>query len=225
MKRYWLILPILLFAACAAIIYTQWPRRGVATFKDDFSKGVNPAWSPKTPEKWGLAKEGRKSFYQLKEPGSYEPGVVRPAEYSLISHLTYTDFTFKCKLRCDAPVERRYRDIVIIFGYQDDTHFYYVHLSNITDDLHNGIMLVNGDHRRKLNTDIPEPTLIDMDFHKVEVRRKVITGDIAVYFDGKLVMQGHDRTFISGKVGVGSLDDVGSFDDVYVKGRILVKTP
>jgi len=195
----------------------------VATFRDNFKKGINPVWSAKTPDKWELAEEGGKSFYQLKEPGDYDTGIVRPAEYSLVDHLTYTDFTFKCKLRCDAPVERRYRDVVIIFGYQDDTHFYYVHFSNISDDLHNGIMLVNGDRRRKLNTDTPKPTLTDVDFHKAKVKRNAATGDIKVYFDGKLVMEAQDRTFTAGKVGVGSLDDVGSFDDVYVKGRTLVK--
>ncbi|MFC1713357.1 hypothetical protein ACFL6S_06810 [Candidatus Poribacteria bacterium] len=220
-----MILPILLFAVCAVIVYMQWPRSGVATFKDKFRKSINPAWSPKTADKWELAKEDRKSLYQLKEPGEYDPGVVRPAEYSLISHITYTDFTFKCKLRCDAPVERRYRDLVIIFGYQDDTHFYYVHFSNISDDLHNGIMLVDGDRRRKLNIDVPKPTLTDMDFHKVKVKRDIATGDIAVYFDGKLMMEAQDKTFMVGKVGVGSMDDVGSFDDVYVKGKILVGAP
>jgi hypothetical protein len=205
-------------------MYIMWPRSGVVVFKDKFKKGISAAWSPRTPEKWELAKEEKSSFYRLKEPGDHNGGIVRPAEYSLMGY-TFMDFTLKCKLRCDAPVERRYRDVVIIFGYQDDRHFYYVHFSNISDDLHNGVILVDGDHRRKLNRDRPKPTLTDQDFHKVKVKRDTTIGDIEVYFDGKLVMEAQDRTFTEGKVGVGSFDDTGSFDDVYVKGKIPVETP
>ena len=225
MKLRWWLLPILSFAVCGAIIYTMFPRSGEAVFKDNFKNGINPAWSPKTPDKWKLAEEGKSRFYQLIEPGEHDAGFMRPTEYSLVEHLVYTDFTLKCKLRCDAPVERRYRDAVIVFGYQDDTHFYYVHFSNISDDLHNGIILVNGDHRRRLNANTPEPTLTDREFHKAKLKRDTVTGDIKVYFDGKLIMEALDTTFIAGKVGVGSFDDAGSFDDVSVKGKIVVKAP
>ena len=197
----------------------MWPRTGVVIFKDNFGGGVNPSWLPKTPQKWEWAKAGK--FYRLKEPGQHTGGIVRPAEYSLVGHVDYADFTLKCKVRCDAPIDRRYRDIVIIFGYQDDTHFYYAHLSNISDDLHNGIMLIDGDYRRKLSMALPQPILVDKEFHKLEIRRDTASGDIEIYFDSKMVMEAKDKTFTAGKVGLGSMDDVGSFDDFYVKGRIL----
>jgi hypothetical protein len=217
----WLILFILALAICIVVLIIFWPRSDIVTFKDKFKDGIKRGWMPKTPGKWELAEEGKNGFYRLKEPGEYTDGIMRPLEYSLVSHIVYTDFTFKCKIRCDAPVERRYRDVVIIFGYQDDTHFYYVHFSNINDDLHNGIMLVNGDYRRKLNLDMEKPTLMDMEFHKVKVKRETETGKIEVYFDGKQVMEAQDATFTEGKVGIGSFDDMGSFDDVWVKGRIV----
>jgi len=224
-KLRWLILPVLSLAIFVVVLILVWPRSDVVTFKDKFKEGIKRGWLPKTPEKWELVQEGKNGFYRLKEPGDYSDGVMRPAEYSLVGHVVYTDFKFKCKLRCDAPIERRYRDVVVIFGYQDDTHFYYVHFSNINDDLHNGIMLVNGDHRRKLNMDMEEPTLTDLEFHKVSVKRKVKTGDIEVHLDGKLVMKAQDATFTEGKVGIGSFDDIGSFDNVWVKGRIVLGTP
>lgn len=221
MKLRWIILPILSFVICGIIMYKIWPRSGVVVFKDNFRKGVSSLWSPKTPEKWEWSKEDGK-IYRLKEPGKYDSGIIRPTEYSLVDHVIYADFTFKCKLRCDAPAERRYRDLAIIFGYQDDTHFYYVHLSNISDDLHNGIILVDGSLKRKLNMDRPKPILVDQEFHKVELKRNTEDGEIQVYFDGKLVITAQDRTFIKGKIGIGSLDDVGSFDNVYIKGKIPV---
>ena len=211
---------IILLAVIAAVLIMQERIRGIVTFKDNFQKGIKPAWSPKTSGKWVLATEVKNKLYRLKEPGESDNGVRRPTEYSLAGDLAFTDFTLQCRLRCDMPVEFRYRDMVIIFGYRDDTHFYYVHFSNISDDFHNAIMLVNGDYRQKLNRDIPEPTLIDTDFHKVKVKRKAI-GDIEVHFDGKLVMKAHDITFIAGKVGIGSFDDVGCFDDVKIKGKVV----
>ncbi len=177
MRLRWLILLILLLVVLGgAIIYMVWPRSDVAVFKDNFKKGVRAGWSPKTPGKWDRGTEGKSSFYRLKEPGEHDGGLVRPTEYSLVDHIVYRDFTFKCKLRCDAPMDRRYRDVVIIFGYQDDTHFYYAHFSNISDNLHNGIILVDGDHRRRLSTHIPKPTLTDAEFHKVKIKRNTNTG-------------------------------------------------
>ena len=225
MKLLRFIVPSLLITVSTALLIILGPLGSGVTFKDNFQKAIKPAWAPKTPDKWILAKESKNSFYQLKTPGDQDEGIMRPAEYSLVKGYNYTDFTFKCKLKCDAPADRRYRDVIIIFGYQDDTHFYYIHLSNISDDLHNAIMLVNGDYRRKLSKDTPEPTLIDLDFHKVKLKRKAVTGDIRVYFDGKLVMTAQDGTFAEGMVGVGSFDDVGGFDDVRIRGKLVEEAP
>ena len=224
MKLLRLIIPIPVLIVVIVLLIVLWPS-GEVTFKDNFKKRIKPEWSPRTPDKWALAKEGRNGFYRLKTPGAHDEGVSRPTEYSLVDDFIYTDFTLKCKIRCDAPAELRYRDAVIIFGYQDDTHFYYVHFSNISDDLHNAIMLVNGDYRQKLNKDVPEPTLVDLDFHKVRLKRNTESGDVEVYFDGNLVMKAQDKTFTEGKVGLGSFDDVASFDDVNIKGKIIGEAP
>ena len=224
MKILRIIVPIFFFAMSALFLVMLGPMSGVVTFKDNFQKGISSAWQPKTPEKWALASADKNSFYQLKEPGEHDDKIGRPTEYSLVKDLVYTDFTFTCKLRCDAPVELRYRDMVIIFGYQDDTHFYYVHLSNISDDLHNAIMLVNGNYRRKINKELPEPTLTDLEFHKVRVNWNGAIGQIKVYFDGKPVMEAQDDTFKGGKVGIGSLDDVGAFDNVHIRGKLAEET-
>lgn len=188
-------------------------------FQDDFQSGIGSQWSAKTPEKWGSAKEGNNSFCCLKEPGQPDQGIRRPTEYLLLENYTFGDFDFKCRVRCDAPVDARYRDVVIIFGYKDDSHFYYVQFSNISDDLHNTIMLVDGDSRTRVSKDIHEPTLIDQDFHNVEVKRE--KSKIEVYFNSELIMQAEDDKFQFGKLGIGSFDDIASFDDVQVLGRVI----
>ncbi|MBD3184004.1 hypothetical protein GF312_17100 [Candidatus Poribacteria bacterium] len=216
-----LLVPITFFIICVVFLVMLTPKFGLHTFKDDFNNSIKPNWLPKTPEKWKLTRDGKKIFYQLKEPGGPVEGISRPSEYSLVGNLVYNDFTMECKVRCDAHENLRYRDAVFIFGFQDDKHFYYVHLSNISDDLHNAIMLVNGEYRKKLNEENPEPTLTDRDFHKVKIKRKSSTGNTEVYFDGKMIMQMQDKTFISGKVGIGSFDDTASFDDFKVIGKLV----
>jgi hypothetical protein len=57
----------------------------------------------------------------------------------------------------------------------------------------------------------------------VEAARDVESGLIEVYFDNmdKPVMSTEDKTFLHGTVGLGSFDDVGNFDDLYVWGEAV----
>ena len=55
-------------------------------------------------------------------------------------------------------------------------------------------------------------------WHHVRLVRKVGDGLIQVYFDDMTTpaMIAHDQTFTHGRVGVGSFDDTGLFDDIQV---------
>ena len=56
------------------------------------------------------------------------------------------------------------------------------------------------------------------DWHTVRVIRDIDTGTIEVYFDNMSspIMTSIDSRFQLGKVGVGSFDDTGQFDEVRV---------
>jgi hypothetical protein len=61
-----------------------------------------------------------------------------------------------------------------------------------------------------------EGTKWNDNWHKVRLLRDIESGTIEVFFDDKPspIMTAVDRTFAQGRVGVGSFDDTGQFDDI-----------
>ena len=57
-------------------------------------------------------------------------------------------------------------------------------------------------------------------WHKVKLVRRAADGLIEVYFDDmtRPIMQAEDRHFTWGRIGVGSFDDLGNYDDIVVRG-------
>ena len=67
--------------------------------------------------------------------------IRRPAAIAILKGAAVTDFTLQVEARSTAPVDLAVRDVLLIFGYQSPTQFYYVHLAAKTDDVHNGIFV------------------------------------------------------------------------------------
>jgi hypothetical protein len=57
-------------------------------------------------------------------------------------------------------------------------------------------------------------------WHNVRIVRKVADGTIEVYFDDmdQPIMRAEDKTFTWGRIGVGSFDDTGNYDDIVIRG-------
>jgi hypothetical protein len=135
-----------------------------------------------------------------------------------------SSFIFTGRIRCKARIDNPHRDMVVIFHYQDPTHFYYVHFSAVSDDVHNIIGFVNGKDRVKINHEPPEKSaarLTDMQFHEFKVTCNADTGEIKAYLDDMRtpILTAKDTTLGHGLVGVGSFDDTGSFDDIKLWGK------
>lgn len=56
-------------------------------------------------------------------------------------------------MKCNTDPSNPYRDMCVIFHFQDAVHFYYVHFSASSDGVHNIIGLVNGKDRVKINAE------------------------------------------------------------------------
>lgn len=180
-------------------------------------------WAPVTPSKWRFP--GNEVV--LAEEGTQRPGPRRPFEYAVLkSGPVLGSSKIDAEVRLDTPVDIINRDVIIVFGYQDDTHFYYAHLS--TDNSiypHNGIFVVNGADRLRIDQQWnanrshgAPPTITDADWHRVRVAHCADTGEIAVYVDGSTrpAMTALDKTFTSGRVGFGSFDNIGRLRDLTV---------
>ena len=114
-----------------------------------------------------------------------------------------------------------HRDMCLIFGYQDAAHFYYSHLGKKADDNANQIFIVNDKPRTKISTKTTEGTNWTDAWHRVKVVRKVSDGTIEVYWDDMKtpVQTATDKTFAWGRIGIGSFDDTGNWDDIKLYGK------
>ncbi len=194
-------------------------------FQDDFEKGNADRWQPSDASAWKIVKEGENHVYSLFKDCDYSPPVRSPINFSLIKDITASDFVLEAKVKSTEP-EYGHRDICLFFGYQDPSHFYYVHLGSKADAHANSIFIVNGEPRVSIAEERTDGTKWDENYHVVRVVRKVKSGKIRVFFDDlkKPVMTATDRTFTWGRFGVGTFDDTGNFDDVRIWGT-AVKPP
>jgi hypothetical protein len=180
-------------------------------------------WAPVTPAKWRFPG----SEVVLAEPGQSRPGPRRPFEYAVLTAgPEWKSFDLSAQVRVDVPTPVG-RDVLIVFGWQSDTEFYYVHLSEDTGNyVHNGIFVVNNADRLRIDdqwdgtTSAPAAIAPGMNWHHVRVKHDSDTGQIAVYVDGQPepLMTATDKTFGSGRVGFGSFDDVGRIRGLEVTG-------
>ena len=157
----------------------------------------------------------------LRSAGTPAGPIRRPSRLAVLKSAAFGDVTLRARVRCDAPVKLKGRDVLLLFGYQSPTRFYYVHLSNETTYPHNGIFVVADADRKRLHEVAGEPRLHDREWHAVRLVRDVARGSIEVYLDGdaKPALAATDRTLLAGRVGFGSFDDTGAFTDIVVEGE------
>ncbi len=155
--------------------------------------------------------------------GAGTPGgpIRRPAALAILKSEPLTDVTLRLEVRSTAPVDLAVRDVLLIFGYQSPTQFYYVHLSARTDAVHNGIFLVNNADRVRLDKPTSRAPLTDEKWHPVRLERNSASGEVQVFFDDEKtpVLSATDRTLPWGRIGVGSFDETGEFRAFQVTGR------
>src|SRR5262245_33739414 len=157
----------------------------------------------------------------LEKAGVPEGPIRRPAALAILKSPPIKDLTFSVELKSTAPVDLDVRDVQLIVGYQSPSQFYYVHLSAKTDAVHNGIFIVNQADRRRIDEGNSLARLRDQSWHRVRLERNVTTGDIVVFFDDDKApaLSASDRTFTSGRVGVGSFDETGEFRAIEVTSK------
>ena len=192
-----------------------------AVAADDFSSGKAERWRHRPGSKWRLAKVDGNFAYEL--AGSAKQGKIRaPGGMSIFNAAPVSDCCITVQARCLQKASVGGRDLCIFLGYQDPTHFYYVHFSNRSDRVHNAILEVDGKDRQPITAGKPTAArLVDQNWHQLKVERDVATGEIRAYIDDMKtpIMTAKDKTFSWGLVGVGAFDDLGYFDDVRLFGR------
>jgi|TARA_B100000519_G_scaffold179788_1_gene170863 hypothetical protein len=187
---------------------------------EDFSQSAGN-WEPKDPSAWKVVKQGSESFYSMFKDSSYRPEVRSPVNFALLKDISVSDFVLDVDMRSTQEVYG-HQDLCLFFGYQDASHFYYVHLGREADAHANSIFLVNGEPRVSIAQKRTDGTNWSKEWHHVRIKRDIEKGTIAVFFDDmkKPVMTTTDKHFLHGRVGIGSFDDTGDFDNFRLRGQL-----
>lgn len=179
---------------------------------NDFEMSDARAWKATT---------GNEGWLELYGESQYEARVRSPYNIALLKDHIFGDFV----LEVDAAQSGReygHRDLCFFFGAKDPTNFYYVHIASVADPNANNIFLVNDAPRTNIAARTTEGTDWGEtnSWHKVRIERKIEEGSIRVFFDDMTtpIMEATDTHFDYGRIGFGSFDDTGRFDNIRIWG-------
>lgn len=188
-------------------------------FQEDFEKDASH-WQPFDAKQWKLKKTDKGNvFSQHDKETTFKPPHRSPTNIALLKDVIAGDFDLTAKVLSTHP-DYGHRDAVLVFGYQDPAHFYYVHLGKQADDHANQIFIVKDAPRTKISLTSTTGTNWDDKWHNVKIVRRVKEGTIEIYFDDmkKPVMTAKDTSFSWGQIGIGTFDDTSDWDDVVLRG-------
>jgi len=188
-------------------------------FEADFEHGSLDGWEPTDAKAWRIEDGHGGKVLALFQQSKYKPKVRSPLNINLIKDVVVKSFVLELEMHSTTK-DYGHRDLCLFFGHQDPSHFYYVHIANQSDAHANSIFLVNGEPRVSIAKTRTEGTKWDDDWHSVRLVRDVETGSIEVFFDDnpEPIMTAVDDHFKSGRIGVGSFDDTGQYDDICIRG-------
>jgi hypothetical protein len=199
---------------------------------ENFSSGVQH-WEPASPEGWKLIDiDGGKAFSQFKNIDISKRLPHRsPWNVALLKDFVVSDLVMEVKVR-ETAKEYPHRDACLVFGYQNPSHFYYVHFAAVTGDPHaDQIFIVNDADRKSITDKDHESTGAKWGdpatWHRLKIVRHVGDGLIEAYFHeddspfteaDKPLMTAYDKTLEWGQIGIGTFDDTADFAEVKLWG-------
>ena len=196
--------------------------------EEDFEHGFS-RWRTTDPDPadsvWKIIEGGAKGNHALRVTGQskYQPPHRSPHSIALWKDVKVGDFELIARVQNTNATAGPHRDLCIFWGYQDPSHFYYVHFGAQADPNACQIFIVNDAPRKMITKREAKGTPWTDGWHKVKVVRRVADGTIEAYFDDmkKPLLTARDKTFTSGQVGVGTFDDHGNFDDIVLRGNVI----
>ncbi len=191
-------------------------------FHEEFEDGVE-GWVMSDPGAWQTVVEDGNTVLSLFQKSDYGPPFRSPHSVALIDNFEVSDFVLEARLK-QTGRDYGHRDMCIFLGFNNPSHYYYVHIATKADPHANSIFLVDGAARVSIAKERTDGTDWGREmYHTVRIERDTSTGRIAVYFDDMTtpIMVAEDKTFLTGGIGFGSFDDTGQVDDVVIYGKAV----
>jgi hypothetical protein len=193
------------------------------TWHWDFESAQLDAWEQVGTGSWNQVKlPARGGVIELTESGDIPTKPVRkPANILLAPAPAVSAFSLDLEVR-SLQFERIGADIVIIFGYQDPQHFYYAHISNDVNHVHQVIMKVEGNKnaRRAIHLEAEPIAALKDAWQRIRITRSA-AGRVEVFVDDMVApsLTANDATWISGRIGIGSFNDAAQFDSIVLSSE------
>jgi hypothetical protein len=194
--------------------------------KEDFETGFS-RWETTDPQNakpvWKITEVEPAGNHALRVtgPSKYKPPYRSPLSIALLKDVTVSDFELTAHVQQTRLISSGHRDLCFFWGYQDPSHFYYVHMGSKADEHACQIFIVNDADRKMITVHQAEGTPWTKDWHDIKIKRRIADGAMEVFFDDmqKPYMTASDKTFERGRVGLGTFDDNGNFDNIVLHGK------
>ena len=179
----------------------------------------NQQWTVVNASDWKVSGEGAAQTLELNTHRGPLPGPRRPIQFAIAETAPFTRVTVAVEARA------RTRSLMMVFAYQDAAHFNYAHLSTDTgtkQPVHNGVFHVFGGERVRISSPEGPAAFAAIDrWYKVKLQWDGTKGTVSVEVDGHPVpaLQAVDVSLKSGKIGLGSFDEVGDFRNLKITGQ------
>jgi hypothetical protein len=173
-------------------------------------------WDVQSASDWVVGN----NLLQLKvsaEPPAGQPR--RPMKYALLESKPYS------KVTVEGEIKRNGRSLIIVYAYQDDSHYDYAHISvdtAVAQNVHNGMFHIFGGERVRMSSLEGPGSLPTQDWTSVKLVFDGESGHSYVEVNGKRnpSLDAVDLSLRWGRVGIGSFDETGDFRNVKVTGTM-----
>jgi hypothetical protein len=188
-----------------------------SAFAADTIEAFGHKWTVPIAGDWKVEQEDGKPVLKLTVARPQEKP-RRPMQFALADTAPYQHVTIECDVRRDGG------SLILVYAYQDESHFNYAHLSVDTakkQPVHNGIFHVyGGDRVRISSTEGPASLPAPSEWYHVQLKYDGTTGMVKVLVNGKEnpSLKGVDLSLGAGKIGIGSFFEKAWFRNVKISG-------
>lgn len=183
----------------------------------DTIEAFGQKWTVPIGADWKVEQQGGSEVLQLLVARPQEHP-RRPKQFALAETGPFSQVTV------EADVKRVGGSMIVVYAYQDDAHFNYVHFSVDApkkQPVHNGVFHVFGGDRVRISSLEGPGSLPTEDWTHLKVVFDGGSGLVTASADGKSspALKGVDLSLTSGKVGIGSFFEKAEFRNVKITGR------
>jgi hypothetical protein len=175
------------------------------------------------PDAWKLSSVDGKTALELVKQSKYQPPYRSPVNIALVAGKVFGDVIVEADCM-QTGKEYGHRDMVLFFGFQEPSKYYYTHIATKADEHANQIFIVNGAPRLKISKESNNGNNWGLNvWRHVRLERQASSGLTKVFFEdmNKPIMIAEDKTFGPGWLGFGSFDDTGKIANIKVWGKSM----